>query len=135
MPPGRVALPGICVGLLTTNGGDAHAEEAGADGGEAGTDADEVRQVEVLRPEFGSHQRTEAGVLDAARGDVAGVQLVGGPLVFALAVGHRTDERDVFHRPGHVGPVFGDLDAADGGVDGPGGTTVVRPGLGSKVSN
>src|SRR5262249_13390341 len=95
----------------------AHAEEARTDGREAAADADEVRQVEVLRPQLGGDEGAERGVLETARRDVAGVQLIGGPLVLALAVGHGPDKSDVLHRLRDVGPVLGDLNAADGGVN------------------
>ena len=44
--------------------------------------------------------------------------LISPVLMFALAVGHRADQRNLLHGPGHRRPVLGDLYAADGRVDG-----------------
>src|SRR5262245_25885072 len=56
-------------------------------------------------------------MLDTTCRRIASVQLIGRALVLALAIGHRTNESDLFHRLGDIRPVLSDLDAADGGID------------------
>src|SRR6185436_15944032 len=53
--------------------GEAHAEEARTDAAETSTDADEVRQVELLRPQLLGDERAEGRMLDAASREVAGL--------------------------------------------------------------
>ena len=69
-------------------------------------------------------------MLDAARGHIAGVQLVAGSLVIAFLVGHRADQREpVEDRSGAV-PVLSQLHSGNRRRDGLGGTTVCGTRLG-----
>ena len=93
-----------------------HAQQARADG--AAADRDDVRQVELGVAQLAGHHAAEARVLHRAGGGVAGVHLVGGPLVVAFLAGHRPDQGDFAHHLRGLLPPRGDLDAGDGGVDG-----------------
>ena len=81
-------------------------------------------------PSSAADDAAEARVLDRPGRGIAGVELIGGPLVVALLVGHRADQGDVLHRRGGLLPALGDLDAGHGGVDRLGLAAVVVLGLG-----
>ena len=116
-PPGTSTLFGIWFGLATTNGAWAMPRKP---------EPMVPKRLPTLTKWGRSNSRgpisladdgAEAGIADAAGGDVAGVHLVGGPLMLAFAVGHGADEGDVAHLSGDVGPALGDADAVDRGGD------------------
>ena len=88
-----------------------------------------MRQVELARGNLAGDDRAERRETHAAYRQVARVHLIRGPLMLAFAVIERADQGDVLHLPGDVGPRRGNADAADGGVDRLGRTTVGRAGL------
>ena len=93
-------------------------------------DADEVRQVEVGRPDLLGDDRAEVGYLTPPDGSVAGVQLVDGPLVLAFLVGHRPDQGDVLHCLATFGQCSATCDARQRGRDRLGRAAVAGAGLG-----
>ena len=93
-------------------------------------DAHDVGQVELAFAQLTDHRAAEVRVLDRGRGYVAGMELVGGALMVAFLVGHRPDERDVFHDLRGLIPALGDRDGRDGRRDGFCLAAVIGAGLG-----
>jgi len=127
---GQLRVARHLVGVADGKRGVAVAQEAVADQPQAAADGDERRQVHVLRRDLLRQGGADVREADAAGRGVAGVQLVDGTRVGALAVGHGPDEGDVVHLGRHVGPALGDPDAAGGGRDVGGRPAVGVAGLG-----
>ncbi len=68
---------------------------------------------------FGNDGAADVRMLERGGWDVAGVKLVGRPLVVALLIGHGPHQGDVFHDPGRLIPALGDRDSWYGGLDRP----------------
>ena len=82
------------------------------------------------RPARSTMRAADVRVLDRRRRHIAGVKLVGRPLMVALLVGHRPHQGDVFHDLGRLVPALGDRDARDGRRDRLGLAAVLGAGLG-----
>ena len=91
-----------------------------------------MRQIRIGHSNLRGHDRPDAWILHGAGRNITSVKLIGGSGVFAFAIGHGANQRDVLHRVGDMGPTFGDLNTTDGGGDGLGRAAVVGAGLGVK---
>ena len=84
----------------------------------------------LLSPSSAATEQPMFGCLIVADGHVAGVELVGRPLVVAFLVGHGPHQGDLFHDLGRLVPALSDRDPRDGRLDGLGLAAVLGAGLG-----